>query len=119
MEEVHIYAPEVIADKFKNIASAMTLLSVYMKLANELNEIKAGKDELAAAMGVTRRTITIWIDKLRDNGVIKYKYSGSTRLNPFFYYNGTRDGYDRAVAGWNSFVSDDVSAKKLTNKGNQ
>ena len=112
MDEVHIYAPEVIADKFKNIASAMTLLSVYMKLANELNEIKAGKDELAAAMGVERRTITNWIDKLRDNGVIKYKYSGSTRLNPFFYYNGTRAGHEKAIEEWQTFKSDDVRRKR-------
>ena len=113
MDEIHIYAPEVIADKFKNIASAMALLSVYMKLVDELNGIKVGKDELAAAMGVERRTITNWIDKLRDNGVIKYKYSGSTRLNPFFFYNGTRVGYEKAIKEWQTFVSDDVRRKKI------
>ena len=116
MDEVHVYAPEIIADKFKNIASAMALLSVYMKLANEINGIEIGKDELSSAMGVKRRTITNWINKLRDNGVIKYHYSGSTRLNPFFYYNGTRDGYDRAVAEWQTFKNNNVSAKKKLNR---
>ena len=112
MDEVHIYAPEIIADKFKDIASAMTLLSVYMKLADEINGIKVNKDELASVMGVTRRTITSWIIKLRDNGVIKYKYSGSTRLNPFFFYKGTRGGYEKAVKEWQTFVSDDVRRKR-------
>ena len=115
MEEIYVYAPQVIAGKMKAIKSAMVFLSLLMKFADEMNRIEINKGEFASQMKVDKKTITNWVNKLRDNGVIKYKYSGSTRLNPFFYYSGTRENYEKAIAEWRSFVSDNVAAKKRLN----
>ena len=103
---VSIYDLSPISDFLSKILPAMGLLNVYMQMANETNRIDVKKTELAAALGKSRRTISEWIRILARVGAIKYKYSGSACLNPFIYYKGTAQNYERAKETWNQFKSD-------------
>ena len=103
---VSIYELGEISEVLAKASPAMALVNVYMGAVDERNGVRVKKTELADALGKTRRTISEWIIKLCKYGVIKYKYSGETRLNPFFYYNGTLKDYERAKQEWQEFKSD-------------
>lgn len=92
-----------VLDDFDAVASAARLLLVYMQLRDECNKIKISKSALSSELGAGYRTVTDWINKLRRGGAIKYKYSGETILNPFFYYYGTETNFNRAKTEWGVF----------------
>lgn len=106
MAKINHYNLEPFADKLRQIKPAMVLLNVYMQKRDNLNRIECKKDDIAAALGVARRTVTNWIIILARNGLIKYKYSGSARLNPFFSFDGSEDDFEQAKNEWYSFKSD-------------
>lgn len=105
MAKVNHYDLSVFADRLKEIKPAMLLLNVYIQKRDSLNRIELKKDDIRAALGVERRTVTNWILKLARNGAIKYQYSGSTRLNPFFYFDGTDEEFEQAKKEWREFQS--------------
>lgn len=106
MAKVNVYDLSVFGNRLQKMKSAMLLLNIYIQKCDEYNRIELKKNELADVLGKSRRTITNWIIILARNGAIKYKYSGSTRLNPFFSYNGTSEAYQMAQKEWNNFKSD-------------
>lgn len=105
MDKLNIYDLSVLADKLSEIKPAMLLLNVYIQKRDELNRIYLTKQEIADVLGVKKRTVTNWIIKLAKSGAIKYRYSGSTRLNPFFSFEGTEEEYVKAIDEWESFES--------------
>ena len=105
LNKLNIYDLSVLSESLRYIKPAMLLLNVYMQKRDALNRINLTKDEISSALGVAKRTVTDWIIKLVKSGAIKYKYSGSTRLNPFFSFDGTDEEFTKAVQEWESFES--------------
>ena len=103
---ISIYDLSQISDFLPKISPAMYLLNVLMQTCDDVNEIKIKKTDLAAALERSRRTISEWIRMLCKSSAIKYKYSGIIRLNPFLYYKGTSENYDKAKKEWKEFKSD-------------
>lgn len=105
-KSISIYDLNQISENLPQISPAMVLVNVFMQLCDEHNRVDVKKTVLAEALGKSRRTISEWIRMLCKSGVIKYKYSGTARLNPFFYYNGTSANYAEAQKEWKEFKSD-------------
>ncbi len=101
-----IYDLSQVSDALPQISPAMALLNVYMALVGDDNQVSITKNALANAVGKSKRTVSDWIIRLVTAGAIKYKYSGLTCLNPFFYYKGTEEGHTLAVRTWQEFKSD-------------
>lgn len=105
-KSIFVYDVSPLSDSLPSMTSAMVLLNVFMQLADELNEVRTSKKELAAVLGKSRRTIAEWIIQLCKSGAIKYKYAGIVKINPDVYYKGTAPNYERACKGWKEFNSD-------------
>ena len=108
---MHVLDLTFFGKRYKNVARASQLLLLYLMICDEKNDISATKTQLIEiydkvfGVALPRRTLSDWIKILAENGAIKYKYSGSARLNPFFYYHGDADNYDDVVNDYNEFVS--------------
>lgn len=103
---VFVYDLSPLSDSLPSITPAMVLLNVFMQLANDVNEIRTTKNELATVLGKSRRTIAEWIIQLCKSGAIKYKYKGIVCVNPLVYYKGTAQNYKNARNNWEEFKSD-------------
>lgn len=106
MANINVYDLSIFGERLEKMKSAMLLLNIYIQKCDALNRIQIKKTDLADVLGKSRRTITNWIIILARNGAIKYKYSGSARLNPFFSFNGSKEDYALAQKEWNDFKSD-------------
>ncbi len=104
--QIHIYDLTSFGDRLGEIKRALLLLDVFVQIKDRLNRIHVSKRELARALGIAYRTVSLHVEILAKNGAIKYRYSGSARLNPFFSFDGTADEYELAVREWVSFRSD-------------
>lgn len=111
-ETVHNYDLSILTSSLGLISSAMTLLNVFMQICDGHNRFDVSKKELGRVLGKSYRTISDWILRLAKSGAIKYKYSGTARLNPFFYFNGTTADYAIAISEWEKFKSDIGQTKK-------
>lgn len=105
-KSVSIYDLNIISDALPQITPAMVLLNVFMYLSDQTNVIRTSKNELAKALGKSRRTIASWIIALCKAGAIKYKYSGLAHLNPLFYFKGTEENFKKAKLEYEKFKSD-------------
>ena len=103
---ISIYDLSLISESLKEISPAMCLFTVLMQICDNVNSLQTSKQELADALGRSRRTVADWIIRLCRAGVIKYKYSGALRLNPAIYYKGTEECYKKALIEWKEFKSD-------------
>ena len=110
--DVHNYDLSVLTSSLSQISRAMTLLNVFMQIADKHNQFNVSKRELRLVMGKSYRTISDWISRLAKAEAIKYKYSGAARLNPFFYFNGAAADYNVAISEWEKFKSDIDAVKK-------
>ncbi len=88
------------------IRSSALLLNFYIENVDAWNAGKFCKDDLARKFNVSRRTVSNWIRALSDAGVIKYKYSGSARLNPKIYFSGSEEDYKKALDEFSKFRAD-------------
>lgn len=96
----------ILADRLPYIRPAMVLLNIYIQKVDAQNRADVPKTVLAKVLNVSAHTISNWLRKLSKAGAIKYKYSGSVRLNPNFYFYGTQDEFDEAEKEWKAFKSD-------------
>ena len=55
---------------------------------DDLNRLTIRRETVARKFHVTSRTVRNWIHVLAQNDVLKFKYSGTARLNPDIYYAG-------------------------------
>ncbi len=106
MKTVLIKNLDVMNERKPCLRPATSLFNYYRDNVDALNRIEAPKDVLAQKLNVSRRTLSNWIHALVNSGVIKYKYSGSARLNPNIYFNGLKKDYDKAVIEFDRFHSD-------------
>lgn len=106
MGQVNVYDISPFAPSLRSLGPAMVLLNVYMQKKDNLNRVQASKYDVAKALDVSPRTVANWIYKLVKAGLIKYKYSGSARLNPNFAFDGLESDFEKAKIEWESFKSD-------------
>lgn len=108
---MHVLDLTFFGKRYKNVARASQLLLLYLMICDEKNDISATKNQLIEiydkvfGVALPRRTLSDWIKTLAENGAIKYRYSGSARLNPYFYYHGDENCYDDVIKEYNDFIS--------------
>lgn len=102
-DEIYIYDLSILSDSLVSLGKAMTLLSIYFQKCDEYNRIDVSKSTLVQVLKVSPHTVSNWLRKLVRAGAIKYKYSGSARLNPDLYFRGTSEELALARAEWNNF----------------
>ena len=102
-DEIYIYDLSILSESLVGLGKAMTLLNIYFQKRDVYNRIAIPKSTLVTVLGVTAHTVSNWLRKLVRAGAIKYKYSGSARLNPNLYFKGTREELERAMEEWTSF----------------
>lgn len=93
-------------DGKRSIRSASALLHYYIDNVDALNRAHVCKDKIAEDLNVSRRTVTSWIRLLVDEEIIKFKYSGSVRLNPEIWFEGSEEEFEKASAEFLSFRGD-------------
>ena len=106
MEEIRIKNLNVLNERRRGLRPATSLFYYYQDHADELNRVKIQKSELAAELNVSERTVSNWVRALANVGLIKYKYSGSARLNPEFWFVGSQENYKKALEEYKRFKSD-------------
>lgn len=106
MEEIKIKNVDVLNERRRALRPASRLYYYYVDQKDELNRINIKKETLASALNVSPRTVSNWVRALADAGLIKYKYSGSARLNPKNYFFGTETNYIAALEEYERFRSD-------------
>ena len=107
MEEIiQIKNLDILKERRRGLRSALALFYVYVEKVDALNRATISKDVLAAELHVSARTVKNWAKALTDVGAIKYKYSGSARLNPDIYFNGTKENYIKAQEEYKLFRGD-------------
>lgn len=106
MNHVSINKIDVLNERRKGLRPATSLFNFYRDNVDALNRISKTKDELAARLRVSRRTISNWTRALCEVGVIKFKYSGSARLNPQVYFSGSEEDFKKAILEYETFRSD-------------
>ena len=77
-----------------------------MEETDKLGRITAQKSNLARIFDVNERTVANWLYALRNENLIKYKYSGKTMLNPDMYFFGSDADYEQAKNEYAQFKSD-------------
>lgn len=103
---IYIKNTSVLNERRRNLRSATSLFNLYQERVDNLNCVKISKDALAEELNVTSRTVANWLRALSDAGVIKYKYSGSARLNPKIYFSGSEENYIKALSEYERFHGD-------------
>lgn len=104
--KILVYDVTVLEEDLKKLRPAMQLLTVFTQTCDVHNKIELKKSELAKIFKVSNHTISNWLRNLVKANAIKYKYSGSARLNPFFYFYGTQEDFDVAEREYKAFKSD-------------
>lgn len=105
-EHIEIKNFETLNERRRGLRPAVALFYYLTERCDSFNRIKRNKSQIAGDMNVSPRTVANWLHSLANIGAIKYKYSGSTRLNPKFYYVGNSDGYACAIKEYELFKSD-------------
>lgn len=105
-EQIHVYDLTSFGERIGEIKRALLILDVFVQIKDKHNRIHVSKRELSRALGISYRTVSLHLEILAKNGAIKYRYSGTARLNPFFSFDGTAEDYEHAVSEWRSFRSD-------------
>jgi len=106
MEEIRIKNVDVLNEKRRGLRPASRLYYYYVDHVDKLNRAEIKKEKLAAALNVSPRSVSNWVRALANAGLIKYKYSGSARLNPKNYFFGTETNYIAALEEYERFRSD-------------
>lgn len=105
-EQIHVYDLTSFGERLTEIKRALLILDVFVQIKDKQNRIHVSKRELSRALGISYRTVSLHVEILAKNGAIKYRYSGTARLNPFFSFDGTAEDYELAVREWLTFHSD-------------
>ena len=105
-EQIKIKNLEPLNERRQGLRPAVALFHYLTERCDAFNRIERTKRDIASDMNVSSRTVANWLHVLSDIGALKYKYSGSTRLNPKFYYVGNSDEYAYAINEYELFKSD-------------
>jgi hypothetical protein len=105
-EKVVIKNFEPLNERRNGLRPAVALFHYLAERCDVFNRIERPKRVIASDMNVSPRTVANWLHVLSDIDALKYKYSGSTRLNPKIYYVGTEQEYTCAINEYELFKSD-------------
>ena len=97
---------DILREKKRGLRASIPLFYYYKERVDKLNLVKIPKSDVAREMNVEERTVKNWVKALSDVGVLKYKYSGTVRLNPIHSFNGTREDYEKALSEYERFKGD-------------
>lgn len=91
---------------FKDLSISVRLLLTLVSISNDAGEIRTNKEDLAKAVGSSRQTVGSHLCEFARCNLIKYKYSGTARLNPDFYFTGRPEKKASAQMEYSLFKSD-------------
>ncbi|MBR2870419.1 MAG: hypothetical protein IKB98_03485 [Clostridia bacterium] len=90
--------------KSLNVSVQMLFLILSCTDANGVTRLK--KKDFANYLSITEQTAGNHIKSYVNSSLIKYKYSGTIRVNPNFYYVGAPEDFEKAVREYEDFKSD-------------
>lgn len=91
---------------FKELNIGVKLLLTLISISDSEGCIRTNKSELAKAVGTSRQTVGEYVNSFARTNILKFKYSGSARLNPEFYYRGDPLRKALAISEYENFKSD-------------
>ena len=107
---------QVFLRRRRGVRTARVLYDYYIDNADSFGYLSRRKDEIAAELHVSRRTVANYIITLRALNLIKRKYYGATLLNPEYYFDGDAAKYEAAKQIYAKFNSDDIKKEGKDNE---
>ena len=92
--------------KFKSLNKSVQMLFLILMTVRPSGEVNLGKKSFAKHLKITEQTAGNHIKSFVESGLIKYKYSGTMRVNPNFYYTGKPEDFAQVLNEYESFKSD-------------
>ena len=91
---------------FKALHVSQRLLLTLFSIAGDDGAFRFKTSDMANRIGTSDRTVRTYLKNYTDCDVLKYKYSGSGRLNPNFYYTGNLSRFAETKKEYAEFKSD-------------
>lgn len=114
MDTIRIEAyKQAFLSRERGVRAARVLFDYLADAVDSRGYVRRRKDEIAAALNVSRRTVANYIYTLCALDLIKRKYDGQTVVNPDYYFTGDAAGLDAARKEYAGFKSDDIKKGRL------
>ena len=91
---------------FKTLPIPARLLFMIFFIAGDDGAFRFKCSDMANRIGTSERTVRSYVKVFVDCDLLKYKYSGSGRLNPNFYYAGNLSKFHDDKNAYVEFKSD-------------
>lgn len=91
---------------FKTLHISQRLLLMIFAITGDDGAFRFRPGDMAKRIETSERTVRGYIKNLVDCDLIKYKYSGSGRINPSFYYTGETAQQEQVKKEYADFRSD-------------
>lgn len=112
MEQVRIEAyKQVFLSRERGVRAARVLFDYYADAVDSRGYVRRRKDEIAAALNVSSRTVANYIYTLCALDLIKRKFDGRTVLNPDYYFTGDAAELEKAKKDYAGFTSDNIKGR--------
>ena len=116
MERISIDAyKQVFLRRISGVRSARVLFDYYIDRVDLRGTVRLTKDQIAAELNVSARTVANYIYTLCALDLIKRRYDGRTILNPAYYFAGDVDKLDDIKREYAGFKSDYYIKEGKTN----
>ena len=117
MEEIRIETyKQAFLRRGRGVRAARVLFDYLSDAVDSRGYIRRRKDELAAALDVSPRTVANYVYTLIDMNLIKRKYDGQTVVNPEYYFTGDAAEFAKAKKEYADFKSDDIKKEGKKNE---
>lgn len=91
---------------FQALHVSQRLFFMLCAVAGDDGAFKIKTSNVAERIGTSERTVRTYLKNYTDCNVIKFKYSGSGRINPDFYYTGELSRFSETRKEYSDFKSD-------------
>lgn len=91
---------------FNTLPLSVRVLLTLISLADEQGKIRTTLPDLVRYLGASRQSVSSHIKNFVNVGALKWRYSGSARLNPLFYYTGNPSELNNVAKEFEQFKSD-------------
>ncbi len=109
MDTIRIEAyKQAFLSRERGVRAARVLFDYYADAVDSRGYVRRRKDEIAAALNVSRRTVANYIYTLCALNLIKRKFDGRTVLNPDYYFTGDAAELEKAKKDYAGFTSDNI-----------
>lgn len=120
MERISIDAyKQVFLRRINGVRSARVLFDYYIDRVDLRGTVRLTKDQIAAELNVSARTVANYIYTLCALDLIRRKYDGRTILNPAYYFAGDVAELDEIKREYADFRSDYVIKEGKTDNETQ